>query len=147
MSANLVRVTNTQPRLLHLPDRVQVSDEAGKGPRINFLGMGKMLIPGGNNVEAHEWERALTKPAIQAWLELGWLVEGGDPTLPEGVEPPKTLAKYNIPDALDFISTQENAAVLYAWHEAEKKGAKRKQVLDALAQKAPKLPPIGALKK
>lgn len=125
--AELIRINNTRPAILHLPDEIVLNTDKD-GPRIAGLGTGKSLIPGGNNVDKDYWGRVKVK--VKPWLELGWITEGGDVAKPEGPEAPKTLSEFNQPKAISLIEIENDRDVLKRWRNSEHR-AEVKAVLDA----------------
>lgn len=130
-SMDLVRVNNTRPTILHLPDKVQVSSNSETGPRIAGLGTGKSLLPGGNNVEREEWERSKKNRAVAQWLKIGWLVEGGNTEEPEGPLAPLSLAQVGPTTAVAMAEGEDDRDVLMRWLKDEE----RPEVKEALKRK------------
>lgn len=137
---DLVRVVNTQPRLLHLPDAVRTSS-GPEGPRIAGVGTGKSLQPGGNNVPRAAWEAAKGQPygealrrtrdghkEVRTWIRLGWLKEEGDVSQPEGPQAPTSLLSYSPPVAIAMAEGEDDSDVLMRWLKVER----RPEVQEAL---------------
>src|SRR5262245_9714830 len=123
---DLVRITNTRPTILYLPD--QLVKTGAKGPDgtlvdARFVGFdtGKAMGPGGNNVNRAEWEAAKRHQIVRGWLEMGWLIEGGDVSKPEGVEPPKSLSVYGVAASIALIETESVYSTLRQWLETEQR--------------------------
>jgi len=129
--ATLVRVMNKCPRLLHLPDKIATSN-GPEGPRIVGIGTGKSLVPGGNNVPRDLWEALKGQPygaplaksaeghkTVREWIRIGYLVEEGDATQPEGPEAPKNLLGYGVSTAQTLIEGEDDASILARWLKAE----------------------------
>lgn len=131
-----IRITNTQPRVLHLPDALTFDEDKG-GPRFNGLGSGKSLPPGGHNISVAVWEKAKSNRAVASWIELGWLKEGGDTDAPEGVPAPVSLAGYNAAAAITFVETEDSPTVLALWLKAEQRAEVSASISRRIAALAP----------
>lgn len=118
----LIRVTNKQPRLLHLPDKVKTSGDAANARTVG-IGTGKSLIPGGNNIERGEWERCARNPAVASWIKLGWLEIGGDTSHPEGPLAPLNLNDVGEQTAISMIEGEDSREVLGRWASFESRTA------------------------
>lgn len=119
---DLVRVNNTRPTLLHLPDSIVVSTDKDRGPRIAGMGTGKTLLPGGNNVDTAEWERAKGNKAVKQWLAIGWLTVGGDTEEPEGPLAPLNLRSFGNASAITMIDGEDSIEILSRWLQDEDRG-------------------------
>lgn len=134
--AQYIRVTNTQPRLVHLPPKLSVKKN-GDSPHDQFYGHEnfKTLKPGGNNVDRTYWEYCKSRPVIQMFIESGLLKEGGDVSQPEGPEAPPSLSGYGEPASIALLEAEDDIKTLRKWDKAEK----RPQVKQALLRRFEKL--------
>jgi hypothetical protein len=130
-----IRITNTQPRLLHGPDAINTLKSEDGTARISGYGSGISLVPGGNNVPEAAWKAAKTNRTVQSWISLGWVTEGGDVSAPEGVPPPATLSVYNETTATAMVESEGDLVALRRWDDQEERPtvkAALKRKLDAI---------------
>jgi hypothetical protein len=126
---SMLRLINTTARLIHLPNAA-----------VNGKSMdGIKLMPGGNNVPAAYVEALFAREdrpgeLFAAMIENREIVQDERPNavaLPEGPEPPKSLANYKPTAALALIDGMNRTDVLAAWAKREK----RKPIRAALETK------------
>lgn len=126
---SMMRLINTTARLIHLPNAT-----------VNGKPMdGIKLMPGGNNVPAAYVEALFAREdrpgeLFAAMIESREIVQDERPNataLPEGPEPPKSLANYKPAAALALIDGMNRTDVLAAWAKREK----RKPVKTAIETK------------
>lgn len=118
----LVRLNNTRPTILHLPDMLSITDSAGGDmPRVNGIGTGRSLVPGGNNIDATTWTAVKKNRTVLQWLKLRWITEGGDTTEPEGPPDPETLLEYNVTTAVALAEGEPKLPVLERWLKADER--------------------------
>lgn len=117
--STMMRLINTTARLIHLPNAT-----------VNGKPMdGIKLMPGGNNVPAAYVEALFAREdrsgeLFAAMIEAREIVQderANATALPEGPEPPKSLANYKPAAAMALVDSMNRVDVLAAWAKREKR--------------------------
>lgn len=161
MENEIVFVTNTQPKIIHLPDTVRRTtskDVAGNTVVTPIsLGDGKAIPPsvpkmkdgkpeGGpvpTAVDKVYWDSVKDNRQVQTWLRLGWLslnTEAGAGISLEIID----LSGYNVTTAVTIVGGENNPRLLAAWAKNESREDVKKALasrLEEIKGKA-KLPPL-----
>jgi hypothetical protein len=94
--------------------------------RLHHVGESLTFLPGINNVDAVEWEKALQLPAFKALVDDGTfevLEAKGQPVMSEDI------SKMTQKSAIDVVKATVTAELLHTWA----KGEKRPDVAKAIA--------------
>ena len=120
--SEMIRVNNTRPTILHLPDKISIPADAkpdNAAAYIEQVGTGRSLSPGGHNLTTEEWAGYKRHHVVREWLRLKWLVESDETSKPEGVETPESLTSYKTAAAVALVDMEENAETLRRWMDAD----------------------------
>src|ERR1700760_2410932 len=143
-SKDIVYLTNTKPRILHLPDRMRRTQGQNGDVQVVCMNDGKSIMPSAPRekdgqvmptaVDRAYWDRVKTNAQVKTWLKLGWLsvsdTSGTDAEVDD-------LSKYNEGTALVLVGGEENARLLTEWGKVETRPAVKAAVagrLEAIGQ-------------
>lgn len=158
-NTDFVWITNSRPRIIHLPDRVKrVKGEQGHMASIG-MGDGKPIPPSAPRekdgkpqataVDRAYWDRVKDNAQVQVWLRLGWLSVSDQHAAGEGEI--DSLMKFNAKTAETIVGGEDNPALLMMWAKNESRPEVQAAIATRLEQVGTvkgkgKLPPLPTTK-
>lgn len=136
--SNIVRVENTKPRLVMLPEILSPRDEKGHRPRP--VHPAKRLMPGTNYVDPDYLKEVRKRDDVKRlFTDEGGLrvVTGGEPIVPEGSK--QTLMSMSEEGATALLESCTDLMQLRQWLATEQ----RKSIVQALVVQVGRAEPKG----
>lgn len=159
MENEIVYLTNTRPRIIHLPDDVKRTKGQNGDAAVVSLNNGKAIPPSvpkmvegkptgaplPTAVDKAYWDKVKNHPQVQVWMRLGWLSVNTAP--PGEALEIAGLDVQNATTAIAIVGGEDNPRLLQEWAKTESRADVRAAIDTRMAQleakgKGGKLPPL-----
>ena len=153
-ATDLVYLTNSKPRILHLPDRMRRTQGQNGDVQVVCMNDGKSIMPSAPRekdgqimptaIDRAYWDRVKTNAQVKTWMRLGWLSVSDTSGTDDEVD---DLTKYNAATAVTLVSGEDNLRLLTEWAKSETRADVKAAIsgrLESVKAGKNKLPPIKA---